>query len=107
MGSTAPLDLRCERSMEKKTRFSLIYVIIALFGVMFLHDMWVGYRKVATLPYSEFQALLDQDKVSEVVITSHEIGGELKEPMAGGKKEFVTVRVAPEIAAELQKHNVK
>src|SRR3954468_21706452 len=93
--------------MPKKARFSLIYVVIALFGVMFLHDVWVSYEKVAALPYSEFQALLDQDKVSEVVITDREIRGVLKTPLDGGKKEFVTIRVDPQIATELQKHSVK
>jgi cell division protease FtsH len=93
--------------MEKKTRFGLIYVIIALIGVTMIHDAWVTYQKVAELPYSEFQALLKEGKVSEVVITPREIRGELKNPVDGGKKEFVTNRVDPEIAAELDKHGVK
>jgi cell division protease FtsH len=93
--------------MEKKTRFSLIYVIIALIGVTMIHDAWESYQKVAELPYSEFQALLKEGKVSEVVITSRDIRGELKDPVDGGKKRFVTTRVDPEIAAELDKHGVK
>src|SRR5262245_58989396 len=79
---------RSESTMEKKARLSLIYVIIALFGVMILHDAWVSYHKVAALPYSDFQTLLNEDKIKEVVITDREIRGELKAPTTGGKSSF-------------------
>ncbi len=91
--------------MEKKTRFSLIYLIVAIFGVMLLHDAWVNSQKVAEIPYSEFQALLDQGKVSEVVLTPREIQGELKEPL-NGKTRFVAIRVDPTVANELGKYGV-
>src|SRR5262245_38764454 len=93
--------------MEKKTRFGIIYIFLALFGVTFIHDAWVSYKTVVELPYSEFQVLLNEGKVSEVVVTPREIQGELKDPVDGGKKHFVTQRVEPEIATQLDKHGVK
>jgi len=91
----------------KKTRFGFFYVIIALLGVLVLHDVWVQFNKVAEIPYSEFQALLKDGKVTEVVLTKDEIQGTLKEPIEGGKKQFSTNRVEPEIAEELGKFGVK
>jgi cell division protease FtsH len=92
---------------KKKFRFHLIYVLLALLGVGLLHDLWVGQQKVAELPYSEFRALLEQDKVSEVVVSQRELRGVLKEPVQGDKTRFITSRVDQELSAELEKHGVK
>ena len=43
--------------MQNATRFNMIYAIVAILGVLAVHDLWVGYRSVATLPYSEFLKL--------------------------------------------------
>src|SRR5512138_3450635 len=93
--------------MQKTTRFSLAYAIVALLGVMVIQDLLAGYGSVATLPYSEFQKLVREDKVKEVVITDHEIRGELKAPGPSGKTLFKTTRVDNVLADELAKHNVK
>jgi cell division protease FtsH len=92
---------------KKKFRFHLIYLLIALFGVALLHDLWVGQQKVAELPYSEFRALLEQGKVSEVVVTQRELHGVLKEPVQGDKTRFVTSRVDRDLVSDLEKHQVK
>ncbi len=92
---------------NNKKHFGFLYLFVALLGVLVLHDVWVQFNKVADIPYSQFQELLQKDQVTEVVITQGEISGELKEPIEGGKKQFTTNRVEPEIAAELQKHGVK
>ncbi len=89
-----------------RTRFSISYVIVALLAILLLQDVWSRVQGVAPLPYSQFQELLKQDKVEEVVVSSNEIRGTLKEPV-NGKKQFVTNRVEPDLAAELNKHNVK
>ncbi len=92
--------------MEKTTRFNLTYLIVAIIGVLLVHDLWVSYRSVATLPYSEFQKLLTEGKVAEIVVAAGEIRGELKEG-AGDAKSFRTVRVDNALAEDLRKHDVK
>ena len=92
--------------MERTTRFNVTYLMIALFGVLLLHDLWVGYRAVAHLPYSEFEKLLAEDAVSKVVIEGDSISGELKQPR-DGKRLFETRRVDPELAQELARHDVE
>jgi cell division protease FtsH len=90
---------------NKKMPFHLTYVAIALLGVLFLHDLWVSYRGVETIPYSQFQRLLRENKVAEVVISKDAIEGVLKTP-DNGKKRFATTRVGPDIAGELDKYGV-
>jgi cell division protease FtsH len=92
--------------VDKSTHFHLWYVGLALLGVMLLHDLWVQWSTVAHIPYSEFQTLLEQGKVEEVQIGSNEISGKLKKA-EDGKSAFVTTRVDPELATEMEKYGVK
>jgi len=87
-------------------RFHVLYALLALVGVMFIHDAWVGYRQVAVLPYSQFQALVREKKVAEVQVGDDRLQGTLKEPLEG-KTRFVTNRVGPELAKELDEAQVK
>ena len=92
--------------MERATRFHVTYLMIALFGVLLLHDLWASYRTVAHLPYSEFEKLLASNAVAEVVVEGDQITGKLKEPR-DGKTLFETRRVDPSLADELSKHGVE
>jgi cell division protease FtsH len=91
--------------MDKGTRFNLVYMMIAVAGVLLVHNLWSTTQSVATLPYSEFQRLLRENKVENVSIGARDLQGDLKEPL-DGRKRFITTRVEPEIAAELDKHKV-
>jgi cell division protease FtsH len=93
--------------MQKTTRFNLTYALIALLGVFVLHDIWVSYQSVTTLAYSEFQKLVSDGKVKEVVVTGSEIRGELKDPDDARKKYFRTTRVDTSLVDALAKHDVK
>jgi cell division protease FtsH len=93
--------------MHRTTRFNLIYALVATLGVMLVHDLWVGYRSVATLSYSEFLRLASEGKVQEIVIDENEIRGELKDPGHPSKQRFRTTRVDTALADELAKYNVK
>ena len=90
---------------DKRMPFHLTYVAIALLGVLLIHDLWVGYRSVETIPYSEFQRFLREQKVAEVVVSKDSIQGVLKTPDKG-KKRFVTTRVGSDIAGDLDKYGV-
>ncbi len=56
--------------MLKSMRFNVAYLLIAVLGVFLVHDAWVANQTVASIPYSEFQRLLREKKVKEVVITA-------------------------------------
>lgn len=89
-----------------KTRFTFVYIFLAMLGVLLLQDAIVRFQDVTPLPYSEFQRMLKEGKIKEVVVASNQIRGELKEPLQG-KKRFTTTRVEPEIVNELSKYDVK
>ena len=48
---------------------------------------------VDRLPYSEFQQLLEEDRIAEVVVQGDVIRGTMKEPSEDGNTRFVTNRV--------------
>jgi len=91
---------------RKQTGFNLAFVLIAVMGVLVVQDFWARRQAVATIPYSEFQKLVREDKVASVVVGQDQLSGELKEPI-NGKKRFVAVRVDADIAKELDQHGVE
>jgi cell division protease FtsH len=93
--------------VERKTQITIWYVIVALLGVIWLRDLWVASRQVEALPYSEFQSLLKADKIQELAVRDNTIQGTLKEPLPGGQRKFVTVRVDEDLAHELSQYHVK
>lgn len=93
--------------MEKKTQFNAWYILLAILGVFMLQDMWIQSRQVETIPYSEFQALLNQGEVEEIEIREREIRGKLKHPSTDGRVIFVTTRVDPALAKELAQYDTK
>ena len=51
---------------------------------MLIQYLWVQYTQIETIPYSQFEQLLDQNKISEVLVGSDTIQGTLKEPFPDG-----------------------
>ncbi len=92
--------------MDKKTQINFWYVIAAVFGILFLQNLYIQSTKLTPIPYSRFQALLNQGKVAEISITQSYIRGSLKEAQPDGVRDFVTTRVEPELAETLDKHGV-
>lgn len=94
--------------MDKKTKFNLGYVFIAIWGIVILHSLWVQYvNPIEQIPYSQFQAYLAEGKVEEIRIGPDSIRGKLKEAPEGHPQQFVTVRVESDLADKLATHNVK
>ncbi len=93
-------------NMSRKTRFHIGYWVAAIVGFLILQYFYVSAQKVASIPYSQFEQLLHEHKVSEVGVSDRYLQGKLKEPLPNGKSEFVTTRVDPQFADELQKYGV-
>ncbi|MEM5790381.1 MAG: ATP-dependent metallopeptidase FtsH/Yme1/Tma family protein, partial [Syntrophobacteraceae bacterium] len=94
--------------MEKKTKFSIWYIIAAMWGVILLHDLFTDQYRPVNIPYSSFIKALDEGRVREVVITQDRVAGKLNESEGGQEKvvNFVTFRVDPELSNQLAKHNI-
>src|SRR5215213_9091202 len=93
--------------MINKTRFNVGYAIAALLAVFFIQYIISSANQVAPIPYSDFQRMLREGKVATVGISDRFLQGTLKEPLPGGQKQFVTTRVDPEFAGELEKYGVR
>jgi cell division protease FtsH len=93
------------KNMNRQTRFHVGYWIAAVLGLLALQYFYTTAQKVAAIPYSQFEQLLRDHKIAEVGVSDRYIQGRLKEPLSG-KSQFVTTRVDPRFADELQKYGV-
>lgn len=94
--------------MEKHHKFSIWYVLIAVWIVVLIHDIIVTTFTVQNIPYSEFVKALEEGRVIEVAVTPDRIEGKMRVLKDGKETEevFTTVRVDPELSTLLEKHNV-
>jgi cell division protease FtsH len=91
---------------KKKTTFNVAFMLLAAIGVIVLQEVWIRSQAIATIPYSEFQKLVREDKVARVVVSADRIEGEYREEI-GGKKRFVTTRIEQDLARDLDEHRVE
>jgi cell division protease FtsH len=95
--------------MKKQHRFSIWYVIIGMWLVLFLHNMIASSLTVKSIPYSEFVKAVKDGKVSEIAISENEIQGRMidSEDSASSNSLFRTIRVDPEISQLMDENNIK
>jgi cell division protease FtsH len=91
---------------ERKHQFATWYIFVAFLGVMLIQSLWLRFSQIETIPYSQFEQLLAENKISEVLVGTETIEGKLKEPLPDGRKQFYTVRVDPGLADKLKEHGV-
>ncbi|QKV19158.1 ATP-dependent zinc metalloprotease FtsH [Oricola thermophila] len=91
--------------MNNKTQFNFWYWIAAFIALALFQYFYTTATQVAQIPYSEFQAYLEEGKIAEVAVSDRYIQGRFKEEQ-DGKPMFFTTRVEPEFAADLRKHDV-
>jgi cell division protease FtsH len=80
--------------------------LVAAIGLSLLAGQNTG-GGVASIPYSQFQQLLNEGKVTKVTINGDTIRGSLSEKLPNGETNFTTVQVPPELAASLAQHHVE
>src|SRR5919206_1267749 len=91
--------------MQRKTQINLWYAALAVFLLLMFQSWWVTSQQVEQIPYSRFQQWLNEGKIDKVAVQDKFIRGELKEPQ-DGKRFFITTRVDPDIAKELEAKGV-
>jgi cell division protease FtsH len=92
--------------MDRTAKISVWYILAAVFVLLLMQGFYQQSKQYTTIPYSQFQKLLDADKIDKVWIGQNTIQGTLKQPEKDALKQFTTTRVAPDLAGELDKHNV-
>jgi cell division protease FtsH len=93
--------------MDKKTNFNAWYIVFAVLGMLVLQGIFQQARQTEYLPYSQFRQYLEQGKINDLLITESRITGTIKEPAQGEPGNFVTTRVDPAFAQELEKYGVE
>ena len=91
--------------MERRALF-LLWLALFLMSVAFVMLWSRQAQQVETIPYSEFQELLRQGRIEQVVVGEHDLHGDLVEPLPSGARKFRTIRVDPDVAADLEAHHV-
>ena len=95
--------------MDSKTTTNVWYIwyIVAAFVVLsLLQGFYQASKQYTVIPYSQFQTLLDANKIDKVWVAQNKVKGVLKQPEKNGIKQFATTRVDPALAGELDKHKV-
>ncbi len=95
------------RFVNRQYRINLAYFILAVFAVLWLQSLWVQSQRIERLSYSEFQQQLKAGRVGEIVVYENRIEGTFSQPTASGHTRFVTIRVDPDLAKDLEGYNVK
>jgi cell division protease FtsH len=76
-------------------------LVLAVFALTFwLQYVWVQTTTVANIPYSEFQRLVNEKSIDNLVISDRYIRGDFKNPRTDQKKQFITPRLETDIAKE-------
>ncbi|WP_404713501.1 ATP-dependent zinc metalloprotease FtsH [Sphingomonas sp. MMS24-J13] len=78
----------------------------AFFGLL-LAQLLFSSQSGQTIPYNEFLQHLRDGRVAEVVLTDTSIQGKYTAPDAAGRSTFVTARIDPAFAAELDRYHVR
>ena len=91
--------------MDRKKQLNLVYLFVAIWGVVLFQSFLGHTTRQVELSYSEFQRYLDQGWLKDLVINDQTIRGSFREPIEG-KDHFVTPRVDLELAEKLTPYNV-
>ena len=84
--------------MEKKTKFTLVYFLIA-FAVIILLENYLLSREITTISYSEFKTLLNEELVNDLVITQTTIEGKF---VKGAPDRLIAIRKMQDDTAKKQ-----
>lgn len=103
--STGKTDMTPDKSSPKQKL--LIAAMVAIAFIPFILP-WVldSYGGVDTIPFSQFERLVDAGNVAEVTVGSDTIQGKVKDKLPSGNSAFVTFRVDPALAEKLAEKGV-
>ncbi len=87
--------------IKREHHINFWYIIAAALAVMLIQDFFVGAPQTKTIPYSEFEQLVDKGAVTDLVVGQTTITGTLKDAKPNEPKSFTTYRVPSELANKL------
>jgi len=98
-------EMESDPSSRKQT-VAMGFLVMAGVAMLLLQWLVATYNTVDTIPFSEFEQLVAQGGVTEVIVGQDAIQGKLKDKLASGKSAFVTTRVDAALAERLEAKGV-
>ena len=92
--------------MGKRATWHIWYFIAAFLALLFLQYLWTAGQETQSVTYSQFQQMLKDGRVENIIVGPNTIYGDVKVPAGAEKKHFMTARVDTDIARELQQYGV-
>jgi cell division protease FtsH len=90
--------------MKNQNKFNWSFWVVAC-CVWLSIQIWMGYRSVMPLQYSEFLTYLETGKVAELTVTETKVEGRFSE-MIDGKDYFTAHRIDRDLAADLAQYDI-
>lgn len=92
---------------DKRIHINIWYLVMALLFAQLVISGWQESRKVATVPYSEFQQQLNGGKLQSVSVSSTHVRGKLRQTDDDGHEYIEAVRIEPDLAQDLAAQDVE
>ncbi|WP_428406769.1 ATP-dependent zinc metalloprotease FtsH [Hyphococcus sp.] len=92
--------------MNRQTAINIWYAVVALLAIILLQNIVAQQSHVQTIPYSEFEQYLKDDRLAEVTVTGQLIRGTLKNQDSEQPQHVVAVRVDPALAERLKPYGI-
>jgi len=93
------------QDQDRQRRWNVIFLIVAVVGVLAVQYIYTQYQQIAQIPYSQFETYLEEGRIKSVEVGNETISGEFSEPVEG-QDYFVTRRVTEDFAQQLRDKNV-
>lgn len=92
--------------IKREHHINFWYLVGAMIIVLLIQETVLQQTLTKTIPYSEFEQLMDKGQVSDLVVGQDRITGALKGAKPNEPQRFSTYRVAPDMADRLTKANL-
>ena len=93
--------------MDKRTSFNIWYVMAAMLAILMFQAVLEQARRVEPISYSTFRTYLAEKRIDQLVVTESRITGHIRDAKPGEPTAFVTARVEPDFARQLEQAGVE
>lgn len=93
--------------MDRKAHINFWYVAAAVVAILLLQNYLARMAQVETIPYSQFQTLLRQGAIDDLIVSKDTITGSYRKPTDSQRTQFATIRIDPQFADDLAKAGIK
>ncbi|MDR3534058.1 MAG: ATP-dependent zinc metalloprotease FtsH [Rhodopila sp.] len=87
--------------IKREHHINFWYIVATVIAVMLIQDYLIQSTQTKTISYSEFEQLVDQGAVSDLVVGQTKITGTLRDAKPNEPHQFTTYRVPPDMADKL------